>query len=788
MASGTQNPDDSRPADTIERAADPWKDPVTRAQGSVGGRYRIAVLVGAGAMGRVFQATDEVLRRRVAIKLLQGDFVAGRTSAGTTSTTERLISEARAMAGLNHPNVCRVLEVILEPATSENSAQFSPFIVMDWIDGIDLRMAWRGTSLPRRVAQLLRIADGVAAIHAAGLVHQDLKPSNILVDRQNAPIIVDFGLARGEGADLSNRIGGTPGWAAPEQLRTITGSPEPIGPGADVFALGVLLYEALTDRLPFSSPTVAETIQLTCAGRPELPENINGETPAALQRVCLAALDPDPALRYPDASAFLADLRRAACGETVRARPRLLFDRFSEQIEGVLSQVDQWHHQGLVTSEEARSVRSTVGELQRPESPWIVDSRRLRPSQVALYLGGWMFGLAVTLGMWNSRRAWISIWPPLDWLVPAILAILVLAIGLWLRSLGQMRAALAFLVTATIGVAAATWQMSRSLRLFTGADGSGMGASLEFVPSPDLGLQNRQSFFILFVAGLCCAAFRRLTGSGAFALFASLVGMAWWATIWLLLGRLAGPDRAVAAEFGGWVGLGGVVALGFGVRLNSSEESHRASVGRDRVRTTDAWPVLTTGVLAIVGGLSVAAWFAPERFLFASLPDNPDRSDWLPDPSESQRAAAFLVCGVLFLLLSLVLSRRPTALRDRLARFLRWIIPSYFLLPIAWLEYRSEAPGWGFWLAALVLGAVALCFGSVLKQWKPFMLTGLAYLAEGYVRAFVRLDAMTESHWAMASAMLLPACAGLAVMCTASRAQLWSPAKWLTGHLIHREP
>lgn len=150
------------------------------AQSLVGERYRLERLAGAGGMGRVFAAADTVLGRRVAIKLLH--------TAGRDETSRRLvITEARAMAGLRHPNVCRVHEVVLDTRT--------PFIVMDWITGSDLRAHTRELDLRARLVVFTKIVDAVSSLHAARLVHGDLKPTNVLVDERGEPVIVDFGLA-----------------------------------------------------------------------------------------------------------------------------------------------------------------------------------------------------------------------------------------------------------------------------------------------------------------------------------------------------------------------------------------------------------------------------------------------------------------------------------------------------------------------------------------------------------------------------------------------------------------
>jgi len=207
------------------------------AQRIVGDRYVLERIAGSGGMGLVYSATDKMLQRRVAIKFLHQRGVA------IGPENQRVLSEARTMAGLRHSNLCPVYEVSVESTV--------PFLVMDWIDGIDLKSAWRGTDLKGRLTLFVKIVEAVGAAHSAGVVHRDLKPTNILVNRKGEPIIVDFGLALSgtSGESSIHTVGGTPGYAAPEQFN----KGQHIDFTVDVYALGAIMFEMLTDRLPFTS-------------------------------------------------------------------------------------------------------------------------------------------------------------------------------------------------------------------------------------------------------------------------------------------------------------------------------------------------------------------------------------------------------------------------------------------------------------------------------------------------------------------------------------------------------
>ncbi|HHN77736.1 MAG TPA: serine/threonine protein kinase, partial [Phycisphaerales bacterium] len=178
---------------------------------AVGDRYMIESIAGQGGMGRVFAARDTRLGRRVAIKLLTVLDPNPGEDPGLRAH-DRLVSEARAMARLNHPNLCRVIEVSLVGRT--------PYMVMEWVEGVELTRFCKELDTRHRVTVLLRVIDAVAEMHRAGLVHGDLKPSNILVDGDEKPTIVDFGLARAEADPSWAEVprGGTPGYTAPELL------------------------------------------------------------------------------------------------------------------------------------------------------------------------------------------------------------------------------------------------------------------------------------------------------------------------------------------------------------------------------------------------------------------------------------------------------------------------------------------------------------------------------------------------------------------------------------------
>lgn len=253
------------------------------------GRYEIVREIGRGGMSVVYEARDLRLGRRVALKVLK--------EVGP----ERVRREAEAAARLRHPNVVAVHEVGPD------------YIVMDLVEGRTLAEALPGLGREERLRILEAVAEAVAHAHAHGVVHRDLKPANILLEPGGRVVLTDFGLARLEGGEDLTRTGaviGTPHFMAPEQVR---GEGRRVGPAADVWALGVLLYEMLSGRRPFEGETPLAIYEKIVHAD---PEPLGGDFGAIAAR----ALEKDPERRYPDAGALLEDLRRARAGEPIRAR------------------------------------------------------------------------------------------------------------------------------------------------------------------------------------------------------------------------------------------------------------------------------------------------------------------------------------------------------------------------------------------------------------------------------------------------------------------------------------
>ena len=664
-------------------------------------RWKIGLDSASGGMGSVFSAHDTMLDRRVAIKLLHH-------TKDDPQSHEKILSEARALAALQHPSIATIHEVVLEEGV--------PFIVMPWVDGVEFQTGIHGMEMQEQLAILRKLITAVELLHLRRIIHGDIKPRNILIDRNHNPVLVDFGLAHGTCESHDKSYGGTPGFSAPEQFvpRVSVGLP------ADVYAIGVLLFTILCDRLPFNASTSSELINKTLTEDPPLPQKLNPKVPAGLQAICLKSLERDPELRYQTASELLADLDRYLAGESVAARPSLLTDKFLTQVDEQVEEVRAWRRQELVTRLEANKLINLLRRIRQPESAWLLDSRRLSPSQVLFYLGSWMLLVSVTVCFYFMIRT-EAISESLQWMIPGGLVVIAVAIFVWMYVLDQRRFVLGYAMLANFLLPVAMFYLIRDQQWFlqTGSETQLAG------PIETNGITNAQLLLNSSIWLAASLVFRKITHASALTIPAVLAGLVVWMSGWATSGLLdIFSDGRQWGFFGLGIAVAGFVSLIFGMRLNAVEGRDEYELGHRASRRGDAWPISSVGVAMIVAGLGVAAWNWSAFFFYLG----PALSDNLI----KQRSTAFFIVAVVLWLITCLLDRTRTPLRMTLASTLRWILPTAALLPIALLAKHSWWPytrEWIVWDSLLVLGAIGFAIWSIKHQWKPFLVSGLGYLA-----------------------------------------------------------
>lgn len=272
--------------------------------------YTILSELGRGGMGVVYKARQKKLNRIVALKMVLAGAHAGQDQLA------RFYTEAEAVAHLQQPHIVQIYEV------GEHAGL--PYFSLEYVDGGSLSDRIDGQPQPvdesARMVQLLSRAIGYA--HEQGIVHRDLKPANVLLTKAGDPKVTDFGLAKRLESDASQTksgtLMGTPNYMAPEQARGLV---HEVGPLADVYALGVILYEMLTGRTPFLGSSILDTLQQVRSQEPVPPSRLQPKVPRDLETVCLKCLEKEPAKRYETAIALADDLQRYLAGEPILARP-----------------------------------------------------------------------------------------------------------------------------------------------------------------------------------------------------------------------------------------------------------------------------------------------------------------------------------------------------------------------------------------------------------------------------------------------------------------------------------
>ena len=400
---------------------------VSALEGQMLGKYRLLEPLGRGGMARVYRAYHAQLDRYVTVKVLRGDLL------DDDNFIDRFRREARAVAGLRHPNIVQVFDYDVEDHIS--------YMVLELLDGDslktrlhDYRMRGERMGLGEMVHILCQVLDGLSYAHTQGMIHRDVKPGNILLTGDGRPVIADFGIARIIGATsdtLPGALLGTMSYVAPEQ-----GLEGKSDARSDLYSLGVVLYEMLTGRTPFEADTPAAILMKHAQDPLPLPREVQPSIPAPFERVVLKALVKDPGDRYADAQAMARALMEAAEQAGVelptRVSPPLSFttqDAPSDSVAVFSGEARDQIRDAAFASEETATTVEPASVLDRLKA----GEPLLEPGTAVLLAMGLFalvnlaaFTIAAVVGF---EKVFQMGWPLEFFLVTAALAVVMHALG-----------------------------------------------------------------------------------------------------------------------------------------------------------------------------------------------------------------------------------------------------------------------------------------------------------------------------------------------------------------------
>ncbi len=308
--------------------------------------------LGSGGMGTVFRAWQDDLDRPVAVKVLRSDLSADK------KLREQFTREAHILARLDHPGIV--------PVHSAGEAACGPYYVMRLVLGASVDR-WLSGADAFAVAKVFRaVAEALALAHAEGVLHRDVKPANVLVEPSGRPVLVDFGLSLrvrpGESVAEGEGLVGTLDYLAPEVLEG-----KGYSPASDIYALGATLYVALTGRVPFPTPDLADKLRKIREEDPPLPRVLRQDLPKPLQAICLKAIERSPQDRYESAKEMARDLDRFVRGDLVQVLPVRSRSLLRRKIELHLSELADWADQGLIDDHQGAALRHAYESIEERE-------------------------------------------------------------------------------------------------------------------------------------------------------------------------------------------------------------------------------------------------------------------------------------------------------------------------------------------------------------------------------------------------------------------------------------
>jgi hypothetical protein len=670
--------------------------------------HRLLEQLGAGGMGQVFLAMDDGLKRKVAIKVLAGGFQKNKALA------DRFMQEAQAMAQLRHPNVASIYSL----GTAGEPAHF----VMEYIQGSPLIQAAQPLRLPQRMELFRKVVLAVDFLHQHGVIHRDLKPANVLVGSDLEPKVLDFGLALP--LDASTRqitrpgeILGTPDYFSPEQAQ----AGNSLDARSDVFSLGVILYELLTSRLPFHGETLIEQIRQLREQDPVLPRRVDANIPGDLQNICLKALEKDPRDRYASARDMADDLQRFLAGEPVLALPAAYGRLMSGKIEQHVRELAGWTQDHLLSDLEFDSFRRMYERLVDREDAWIMQVRRLSWPQVTLYLGAWILVLGALLVVLFDYKTFAG--------TPAVLVIAAatastgtMGVRCWRQ--GQRRIGVAYLLAFCL-LLPVTWMVAMGQYGIL-VSPTKNNPKLEFFARFESfrGATNAQLWWAICISLPGYLWLRRFTRSSVFSLVLACMGAALCLVTLLRMGMLDWVDNDPGRTYLRLLPFALVFFL-LGIAIE-----------RRRFPADSRYFYFFAVAFTLVGLSGVAGVHEPYANWLKSLAPR----------TRGQQEYLFMINAAVYMVLQYFCDRVPSAQMRWVAKTFRFVIPGHILTSLLLLGLSAssrwhETPGEAtlrhearFFEILLPVVACAFIFGSIPKQMKNFLASGLVFLAIGIIR------------------------------------------------------
>ena len=716
---------------TLDGNAPGLEGDVTRLVGSSGGRaplpigwlqiegFRTIERLGQGGMGEVFKLEDLTLGRTVAAKVIRRD--------GGPRLHARLadfLREARSLALFSDPHVVQVFEFREEAEP--------PVLLMEYVEGFELGRVGRSLEVRQRARILRELTLALGRAHALGIQHRDLKPSNIMLDSQLTPKILDFGLS---GSDPGRgHLVGTLSYIAPEQLDP----GQPIDARTDIYALGVILYELLTGVVPFGGGTDADVIAAIHEGQPRLPVEIDPDVPEALQAIALKAMERRAADRYQNAGELALDLERYLEGRAVLAKPTLYATTLGAKVRPHVDQIREWQRLNLIYPHEAERLHAAYRQLDAREDEWIVASRSLSYSQIALYLGAFFLFAGSLFYFWMHRIEGAASGLLRPFLVLGLPFVGLNVAGRWLYRRDQQAVAVAFYLAGVslLPLFLLIWFHETSLWISSGDSSQLFGEAVS----------NRQLQVTVFIAAAWSSWLALRTRTAALSIVSTLLVFLFTIAV---LADFQLRDILEAGEYHRLALRLAPLVTAYGLAALMLERSGRAWF---------AQPLYVAAGLLLVVVLDLAA-LDGKLFHHLGLSLQRLQPEGVSSPVLIDTLTALTLNGVMFYVAASLLERHGTAPMSPAAQVLFAIAPFSMLEPLAWLSETAEYQK-GFDWTYLVL-AVAIAVLSHARQRRSFYYAGVINSGFALYLIAARNEWFNRASWA--TSLVIVGLAALAI-------------------------